>query len=218
MRSHEVEIVDATSNSVFERFLYSCLALPFRKYQRRREYLAAAVPRGLRKKLLLWRGEPVGTIEYAPPEAAGYPIVGKGIIVVNCIWVLRRAKGHGFGRLLIRAMMDECKDATGFATVGLRGCWSPWFKVEQLERLGFRSVDSVEVRHKTKHADSLFAICLMWLPRRENAKPPRWDKSKILEGVRWCMAHPLYHPQTYEPKKILRAAKRVGRPDKTHPA
>lgn len=128
--------------------------------------------------------------------------MGKDVIVVNCIWVLRKAKGHGFGRLLIRAMIEDRKDASGYATIGLKH-WSPWFKVEQLEKLGFRLIDSINVKHKTKHTNVPFTIHLMWLPNHEDAEPPMWDKQKMLEGVNWCVAHPLYHPRTYGHKEIL---------------
>jgi GNAT superfamily N-acetyltransferase len=202
MQKHETEIVDATVNGDYGKFLFSCFVLPFRNYRLRQEYLNEAMPKGFRKKVLLWKGEPSGMIEYAPPEAAGYPISGRDIIVVNCIWVLRKAKGHGFGRLLMHAMMEDSKNSSGYATIGLKH-WSPWFKVEQLEKLGFRSIDSINVKHKIKHTSTVFTIHLMWLPRCEDAEPPTWDKKKMLEGVNWCMAHPLYHPQSYAQKEIL---------------
>jgi len=202
MLDREVEIVDVTLNSVYEGFLYSCFVLPFRSYKLRQEYLKFALPKGFRKKLLLWKGEPVGMIEYAPSEAAGYPISGKDVVVLNCIWVLRKAKGHGFGKQLMRAMMEDSRDASGYATIGLDH-WSPWFKVEQLRKLGFRSVDSMVVRHKIKHVNEPFTVHLMWLPNCEDAELPTWNEQKMLEGVKWCMAHPLYHPQTYKSKEIL---------------
>jgi GNAT superfamily N-acetyltransferase len=203
MQSHEVEIVEATEDNDYEKLFYSCFVLPSRKHRRRQEYLKVALPKGLRKKVLLWKGEPVGMIEYAPVEAAGYPIRGKNIVVMNCIWVLRKAKGHRFGTLLMQKMMEDAEDAAGFATIGLEDHWSPWFKVDQLGKLGFRSVDSFRVSHKTKHKGEPFKLHLMWLPMKDDAPLPTWDKQKLLEGVYWCMAHPLYHSQTYKPKKIL---------------
>ena len=56
-----------------------------------------AVPRGLRKKLLFVNGAVVGTIEYGPAESCDYPSSGEHVIVMNCVWVLRRAKMRGFG-------------------------------------------------------------------------------------------------------------------------
>jgi hypothetical protein len=204
MSRRSVEIVDVTFDPDRERFLYGCLVSKHpRKYQRRREYLDTAIPNGFHKKILIFGGDIVGTIEYAPPEAAGYPIQGKDIMVVNCIWVLRRAKGHHLGTRLIEDMMQAEPSASGFATIGLEDHRSPWFKKSQIEKLGFRSINSVRVTHKTKQLGVPFAIHLMWLPLREGAEPPTWDKKKLLEGEYFCRAHPFYHPQTYKPKEIL---------------
>jgi len=43
----------------------------------------------------------------------------------------------------------------------------------------------------------------MWAPNREDANSPTWNKQRMLEGVNWYMAHPLYHPYTCKPKEIL---------------
>lgn len=200
----ETEIIDITENSEYERYLYKCLApMPFRKYTKRREYLEAAIPKGFHKKLLIFQVQVVGQIEYAPAEACGYPITGNGIIVMNCIWVLRKAKGRNLGKQLLTDMMQSEKKAVGFATIALENHWSPWFKKWHMEKLGFKSLDSVKVMHKTKHKGERFRIHLMWLPTTKNANPPTWDKSKLLEGEDFCLAHPLYHPGKPKLKEIL---------------
>ncbi|HXX87170.1 MAG TPA: hypothetical protein VEH86_01830 [Candidatus Acidoferrum sp.] len=140
----------------------------------------------------------IGQIEYAPARVSGYPITGDNIVVMMCIWVLRRAKGHDFGEQLVRSMIKGEKDAAGFATIALENHWSPWFKKWQMERLGFKPLDSIRVMQKTKHKDQVFTIYLMWMPRTAEAKPPKWDKQKLLQGVTFCMAHPLYRPQKVE--------------------
>jgi hypothetical protein len=177
--------------------------MPFRKYKKRQKYLESAIPKGFHKKLLLLNNDVVGQIEFTPAEASGYPIKGKSNIVMNCIWVLRRAKGHNFGKELLRDMIESEKNAAGFATIALENHWSPWLRKEQMEKLGFKSIDAITVMHKTKHVGECFQIHLMWLPRAKNAKPPTWDKRKILEGEEFCMAHPLYHPNKPEIKEIL---------------
>lgn len=204
--SCDPQIVDVTFDANRERFLYGCLVSIHSRYRRRREYIKAAIAKGFRKKILIFKGDVVGTIEYGPPEAAGYPIQGKSIIVMNCIWVLRRAKGHRLGTRLLENMMKTEQNATGFATVALEDHWSPWFKRSQIEKLGFKSIDSIRVTHKTKHVGEPFTIHLMWLPRRERAEPPTWDRRKLLEGECFCTAHPFYHPQTHKPKEILEEA------------
>jgi hypothetical protein len=199
----EVKIVDITRKSECEKRLYRCLAsAPFRKYKNRREYLEKAVPRGFHKKLLAFNGDIVGTIEYSPAEVSGFPIVGEGVMVMNCIWVLRRAKGHNFGKRLLMVMVKGEKSAVGFATLAFENHRSPWMKKDQMERLGFSVIDSLEVRHKAEHRDQCFTVFLMWLPKAGNAPPPTWNTEKLLEGVTFCMGHPLYKPQSLKLKEI----------------
>jgi len=200
----EAKIIDITEDSAYERYLYKCLApMPFRKYRKRREYLEASIPRGFRKKLLVINGNVVGQIEYAPAEVSGYPILGDNVIVMNCIWVLRKAKGRNLGEHLLADMMKSEKETVGFATIALESHWSPWLRREQMEKLGFRSLDLVEVMHKTKHRGQRFKIHLMWLMTTKNENPPTWDKTKLLEGVDFCLAHPLYHPEKTKLREIL---------------
>ncbi len=202
--SSENEIIDITEDTRYERYLYRCLApMPFRKYRKRREYLEAAIPKGFHKKLLIFDGKIVGQIEYAPADVCGYPITGDDTIVMNCIWVLRKAGGHNLGKHLLADMMESQKNAVGFATISLENHWSPWFKRWQMEKIGFEPVDSIEVVHKTKHKGERFRIYLMWLSKTKTVKPPTWNKSKLLEGVDFCLAHPLYHPQKPKLREIL---------------
>ena len=204
MPDSKVEIIDITKKSEYEKYLYKCLApIPFRKYKKRQNYLEVAIPKGFHKKLLIFGGGVVGQIEYAPAEVSGYPIIGDNVIVMNCIWVLRKAKGHNFGKQLLTDMMKSEKNACGFATLALENHWSPWLKKEQMEKLGFELIDSIEVMHKTKHKGQRFKIYLMWLPAIKNTNPPTWNKSKLLEGVDFCLAHPLYHPEKPTLKEIL---------------
>jgi len=203
--SSEIVIIDITRNSEYERCLYKCLSpIPFRKYRKRHKYLETAIPKGFHKKLLIFNREIVGQIEYAPTEASGYPIIGDNIIVMNCIWVLRKAKGRNLGKQLLIDMMKSEKNAVGLATIALEKHWSPWMKKEHMEKLGFKPLNSVKVMHKTKHKGQCFTIYLMWLPVTKRANPPTWNESKLLEGVDFCLAHPLYHPEKPKLKEILK--------------
>jgi hypothetical protein len=199
----QTKIVDITEIGEYEKYLYRCLAGPFRRYKKRMEYLKNATPKGFHKKLLILNREVVGQIEYSPAEVSYYPIMGDNIIVMNCIWVLKKAKGHNFGKLLMEDMIKSEKEAAGFATIALENHWSPWFKKGEMEKLGFKSLDSTKVAHKTKYKGQVFSIHLMWMPTTEKAKPLTWNKKKLLEGITTCILHPLYHPQTYRPKQIL---------------
>jgi len=195
----KARIVDATCTSEYEEYLYRCLApMPFRQYAARQEYLQKAMQKGFHKRLLIFEDKIVGQIEYAPAEVGGYPIIGDNIIVMNCIWVLRKVKGHDFGKLLLENMKKSEKNAEGFATIALENHWSPWFRKWQMEKLGFKSIDKIKVMHKAKRKGEVFTIHLMWLPQKEKAKPPTWDAQKLLKGETFCMAHPLYRPQKWK--------------------
>jgi GNAT superfamily N-acetyltransferase len=192
------KIVDITRNKTYETVLYRCLApMPFRRHRTRQAYLAQAIPQGFHKKILIFNNTVVGTIEYAPAEAAGYPIAGRNVIVMHCVWVLRKAKGHGFGKRLVQNMVASEPDASGFATIALDDHPSPWFRRRHIEGLGFRPRDSVAVVNKPKPEGGVFTVYLMWRPRQKDAAPPTWDKQRLLGGEVFCIAHPLYHPSTW---------------------
>jgi len=200
----DIQILDITSNQRYEKLLYKCLSpIPFRKYRKRREYLESAIPKGFRKKFLFLNAQPVGQIEYAPAEACGYPIFGEKLVVMNCIWVLRKAKGHNFGRMLLSKMVESERWADSFATIALEDHWSPWFKKWQMEKLGFKPVKSIKVRHKIRHVNEPFRIYLMWMPVKQNAVSPNWDEEALLKGADFCMAHPLYRPERMGTEKIM---------------
>ena len=200
----KARIVDITESSEYEIYLHRCLTgPPSKRYRKRTSYLERAIPKGFHKKILIFEGNVIGTIEYSPSEISYYPITGDSVIVMNCIWVLRKAKGHDFGRMLVKDMIESEREANGFATIALTEHWSPWFKKEQMEKLGFRSLESMSVTHKTKHRDSAFNIYLMWMPITKDARQPSWNQQKLLEGITTCIAHPLYHPQSYKPKQIF---------------
>jgi len=166
--------------------------------------LEKVISKGFHKKLLIFNGEVVGQIEYTPAEVCGYPISGDNVIVMNCIWVLRKTKGHNFGKLLLEDMITSEKVAAGFATVALENHWSKWFEKWRMEKLGFKPIDSIRVTHKMKHRGQPFNIYLMWMPTKEKAKPPTWNRQKLLEGITFCIAHPLYRLQTWK-ENILEA-------------
>ncbi len=192
----KLKIVEATKSSEYEGYLYKCLALiPTCPYSPRREYLAKAIFEGLQKRLLILDGVAVGQVEYVPAKSSGYPITGPDLVVMNCIWVLRKAKGKNFGRMLVEEMINSHPGASGFSTIALENHWSPWFRKDQMEKLGFRPQEVMVVRHKTKHAERPFRIWLMWMPIKSRAHPPTWDEGRLLEGITFCRAHPLYRPR-----------------------
>jgi hypothetical protein len=202
-----IKIIDITNNETYSVYLQRCFVGPLRKYKRREAYFARTIPQGFRKKLLLFNDDRVGTIEYAPADASYYPILGDNLLVLNCIWILSRAKGHGLGKILFDDMLKDNPDISGIGTIALEGHYTMWFQKRHIEKYRFSSIDSVKVIDKRKLPDRPFFIHLMWLPLKENAAKPTWDKMKLLEGIPYCLYHPLYHPISYEEKNLL---KKIG--------
>ncbi len=199
MAAPEIRVVDATHNKEYERHLYGCLAsfTRTRRSRKRAEYLAEAMGRGLRKHVLFMDGDPVGMIEYVPAEASPYPIDGDGVVVMSCIWVLKRAAGRGLGKTLLKVMLEEARDAVGFASIALDGHPSPWFSLSQLERLGFTSIDSRRMRHRVKKPEQCFEVHLIWMPLNCEAPEPEMRWRDMLKGVDYCIGHPLYRAESH---------------------
>ena len=202
-----IRIIDITKNKSYSVYLQRCFVGPFRKYKRREEYLTKTIPQGFRKKLLFFNEDRVGTIEYAPSNASYYPITGENLLVLNCIWILQRASGHNLGKVLFKDMLKNNPNISGVATIALEDHWTGWFLKEHLEKFGFSSIDSIRVIDKRKHQDKPFFIHLMWLPLKIKARKPSWDKAKLLEGITYCLYHPLYHPISYAEKNLLKEAR-----------
>lgn len=200
-QSMQIKIVDITERAEYKKLLIGCIfhrkkevALK-RLYERNSErvrYLKSTIPKGYRMKVLFWKGNPIGMVEYGPPKAAGLPIFGENIIVMNCIWIHRKAKGNNFGKLLITDMIESEKNAEGFATIGLENYWMNWVKKWMMEKLDFQSIDSVKLKHKTYKERRCFTVHLMWLSKTNRAKLPILDESRLLYGVDFCNSHPLY--------------------------
>jgi hypothetical protein len=92
-------------------------------------------------------------------------------------------------------MKEKIIKARSVATIALEGHYSPWFKLPQIERLGFRSIDSRRMRHRAKHRDVCFGVHLMWMPLDHGAETPEMAWEKMFQGVDFCIAHPLYRAE-----------------------
>ncbi|NWG10431.1 hypothetical protein HXY33_01580 [Candidatus Bathyarchaeota archaeon] len=139
-------------NPTYERFLYWCIfhtekafsrSAVYERSKHRRDYLKSAIQKGFRKKVLFYNGTPVGMIEYAPSKVSGLPITGANVIVMNCIWVHRRAAGHHLSKQLVAHMKKDEKGAAGFATLGCEdGPHRVYVRKDDMEKPGFKSTTS----------------------------------------------------------------------------
>lgn len=195
-------IIDITNNNEYRDYLYKCLPKRFRKH--RDKYLEEAIPNGLCKKILIWENEVVGQIEYVPAGFSALPIKGDGVYVMNCIWVLRKAKGHNFGKLLLDNTIRSIRDkAEALSTIALEGYPSNWCTKLQMEKLGFRSIDCIELRNKVGQEKKKFKVYLMWIPIKKYPKIPLWNTNDLLKGITFCSGHPLYHQKSPKLKEVF---------------
>jgi GNAT superfamily N-acetyltransferase len=198
-----IKIIDIVNKKEYETYMYKCLApISGRPYSPRKEYISTT-GKNLHKKLIFLNNKLVGQIEYCNLECSPYPIIGENIIILSCIWILKRGRGRGLGRALIKNMIESEKGMKGVATIALENHWSPWFRLEHIKYLGFKPIDTIKVKHIYKHPEKPFKIHLMWQKLEPNTTQPTWDKNKLLKGITYCMAHPLYSPKAYRDKNIL---------------
>ncbi len=84
-------------------------------------------------------GEPVGRLEAMPIEAAPLPLIGEGLWVIRCLWVLERACGMGIASSLMELGLHAAREARGVAAV----TYPDWIPVTFFERFGFAEVARV---------------------------------------------------------------------------
>lgn len=62
---------------------------------------------------------PVGRVEIEPIEESLYPIIGKDLYFLPCIWVLPEYQKRGIGKALILEVFENTKDRSGILTFGM---------------------------------------------------------------------------------------------------
>jgi ribosomal protein S18 acetylase RimI-like enzyme len=142
------EIVDVTDRNVDECSLF-CLKSKSKEegYRNKLVWFKKQYPKGLRYKLLrVYEGEKRGLssrgfIEYAPSEICWRGIDACGWMVIHCIWVVGRNKGHGFGSRLLEACIEDANDMNGVAVVTSSRNWLPRPKL--FLKHGFEKVDEI---------------------------------------------------------------------------
>ena len=83
-------------------------------------------------------------IEYAPLEAAWVPVVGENFYYIYCLWVQGSPKGHGYGRQLMEACLEDAR-AHGKSGVCMLGAakQKAWLSDQSFaKKFGFEPVDT----------------------------------------------------------------------------
>lgn len=84
-------------------------------------------------------------VEYGPAEEAWSPIVAPGYILINCFWVSGRYAGNGYGKQLLKHVIDEAK-AKGYKGIVIIAGFKkiPFFPDPKwLIRQGFKESDKL---------------------------------------------------------------------------
>lgn len=121
-----VEIV-SLSESNLERVQMFCGHSPtYRKgYRAKQEWMQARLREGMRYLLLQVNGYNAGMVEYIPGEHAWRGLQAEGYLVIHCLWVIGRNRGHGYGRQLLDACLEDARGTHGVAVMVSKSHWLP---------------------------------------------------------------------------------------------
>jgi GNAT superfamily N-acetyltransferase len=112
-----------------------------RGYDAKIEWLQARLIEGMRYTLLQVNGNNAGLIEYIPGEYAWRGVEAKGYLFIHCFWVVGRNRGHGYGRQLLNACLEDARGTNGVAAVVSKTHWLPTPKL--FLKNGFELADQV---------------------------------------------------------------------------
>jgi GNAT superfamily N-acetyltransferase len=94
-------------------------------YKAKLEWMRARLREGMRYTLLTVNGCNAGMVEYVPGEFAWRGVEAGGYLFIHCFWVVGRNRGHGYGRQLLEACLDDAKGTNGVAVVVSKAHWLP---------------------------------------------------------------------------------------------
>lgn len=126
-------------------------------HAKKNEWMHARLAEGLRYKLCRVNGHNAGFIEYLPGEYAWRGVDAAGYLFIHCFWVIGQNRGHGYGRKLLEACLEDGRGYHGVAVVVSKTHWLPTPKI--FIKNGFEAVD---------HAQPSFDL----LVRRNSADAP----------------------------------------------
>jgi GNAT superfamily N-acetyltransferase len=143
-----------------------------RGYDAKLEWMRDRIREGMRYTLVQVRGHNAGMVEYIPGEYAWRGVDAKGYLFIHCFWIVGQNRGHGYGRQLLDACLEDAKGTNGVAVMVSKTHWLPTPKI--FLKNGFELAD---------HADPSFDL----LVKRFNADAPlprfKRTKSKIPPGL-----------------------------------
>jgi GNAT superfamily N-acetyltransferase len=94
-------------------------------YDAKMDWMRSRLPEGMRYTLLQVRGRNAGMIEYVPGEYAWRGVEANGYLFIHCFWVVGRNRGHGYGRQLLQACLEDAGGTNGVAVAVSKTHWLP---------------------------------------------------------------------------------------------
>ncbi len=143
--------------------------------RRRLAWLKSMFPKGLRVKVALQEGEPVGFLYLIPIEVCPWGPLGQDLLVIPCLVVQEKVKGKGVGRALIASAEEEnlSQGRKGLVTVAYyHDFWfmpAPFF-----EKTGFHVVGNIREVTSEGEKEYLSGEAILWKVSDSSAEPPQF--------------------------------------------
>jgi GNAT superfamily N-acetyltransferase len=94
-------------------------------YDAKMEWMRARLQEEMRYTLLKVNGRNAGMMEVVPGEYAWRGVEAKGYLFIHCFWVIGQNRGHGYGRQLLQACLEDAHGMNGVAVMVSKTHWLP---------------------------------------------------------------------------------------------
>jgi len=142
--------------------------------KRRLEWLQSMYERGSRVKVALIDGKRVGFLYVMPIEVCPWGPLGEDLMVIPCLVAMKKVKGKGVGRALIKAAEEEARRQGSKGLVTTAYYSNFWFMPAPFfEKCGFKKI---KTRRVTAEGEKEFldTEAILWKPFVSSAKLPEF--------------------------------------------
>jgi GNAT superfamily N-acetyltransferase/predicted Rdx family selenoprotein len=164
----EMKIVDLTPSTIDDSISLCIGSKPGFEQAReeKRRWLEGRLPNRVGTKLAYFDGSLAGMVEYSPIEDTPFPVVGKHLLHIHCVWVLPTFQKKGLGEELVKSVVNEARSRgrKGVSVIAHDGAF--FMPISFFASQKFRTVD------RRSHSE------LMWR-MLEDAEPPKFIWSRF---------------------------------------
>jgi GNAT superfamily N-acetyltransferase len=100
-----------------------------RGFEAKIEWTRARIREGMRYTIMQVKGHTAGMMETIPAEFAWRGIEAQGYLFIHCFWVIGQNRGHGYGKKLLSACLEEARGTNGVAVMVSKAHWLPTPKI-----------------------------------------------------------------------------------------